>query len=102
MRDQRQISELQFPVFSVDTSPLDTLARARVARHGDAIDFGGVQVTRGDLVVADSDGIVVVPATDVGRVASFVASKHKLEQSARDDLMAGMGIREVWAKYGVF
>lgn len=102
VRDQRQISELKFPVFSVDTSPLDTLARARVARHGETVKFGGVQVKRGDLVVADSDGIVVVPAADVRRVATFVASKHKLEQAARDDLMAGMGIREVWAKYGVF
>lgn len=102
VRDQRQISELKFPVFSSDTSPLDTLARARVARHGDPITFGGVPVSRGDLVVADSDGIVVVPAADVQRVATFVASKHKLEQAARDDLMAGMGIRDVWAKYGVF
>ena len=28
-------------------------------------------------------------------------AKHRLEGSARDDLLAGMSIREVWKKYGV-
>lgn len=102
VRDQRQIAELGFPVFSVSTSPFDTLGRARVARYGHPVDFGGVAVHRGDVVIADSDGIVVVPASEVDQVAAFVANKHTLEQSARDDLMSGMGIRDVWAKYGVF
>jgi len=34
-------------------------------------------------------------------VAEAVITKHRLEGNARADLLAGMGIREVWAKYGV-
>jgi regulator of RNase E activity RraA len=59
-------------------------------------------VRRDDVVVADVDGIVVVPAELAEDVAAFIANKHRLEQAARDDLMAGASIRAVWEKYGVF
>jgi regulator of RNase E activity RraA len=58
-------------------------------------------VRPGDIVVADADGIVVVPLELLGDVADAVATKHRLEGDARADLLAGMGIREVWTKYGV-
>jgi 4-hydroxy-4-methyl-2-oxoglutarate aldolase len=102
IRDVRQIEELGFPVFAAGRSPLDTLARARVAEFGNPIDFAGKRVERGDVVVADADGIVIVPQDLVDEVATFVASKHVLERAARDDLMAGADIRDVWNKYGVF
>lgn len=102
IRDSRQIQELQYPVFASDRSPLDTLARARVDTHGEPVVCGGRTVRRGDVLVADGDGIVVVPRESVDEVAAFIASKHRLEQGARDDLVAGASIREVWEKYGVF
>ena len=102
IRDARQIEELGFPVFASDTSPLDTRARARVAAHGFPLEFAGVVVHRGDLVVADRDGIIFVPADRVREVAELVSKKKPLEQGARDDLIAGMHIHDVWEKYGVF
>jgi 4-hydroxy-4-methyl-2-oxoglutarate aldolase len=102
VRDARQIQELGFPVFATSTSPLDTRARARVDAHGSPVVFAGVPVERGDLVVADVDGVVVVPRTALDAVASLVAKKRPLEQGAREDLVAGMSIRDVWTKYGVF
>lgn len=102
IRDSRQIEELGFPVFAAGRSPLDTLARARVSEFGAPITFAGQRVERGDVVVADADGIVIVPQALIVDVASFVASKHVLERAARDDLMAGANIRDVWATYGVF
>ena len=102
IRDSRQIQELQYPVFASDRSPLDTLARARVDTHGEPVVCGGRTVRRGDVLVADGDGIVVVPRESVDEVAAFIATKHRLEQGARDDLVAGASIREVWEKYGVF
>lgn len=102
VRDAKQIEELGFPVFASDTSPLDTRARARVDAHGSPLVFAGVSVSRGDLVVADVDGVIFVPSTAVDAVASRVAEKKPLEQGARQDLIAGMPIRDVWTKYGVF
>lgn len=102
VRDALQIEELGFPVFATGTSPLDTRARARVENHGTLVEFAGVSVRRGDVVVADRDGVVFVPADRVEEVASLVSKKRPLEQGARDDLIAGMPIHDVWQKYGVF
>jgi regulator of RNase E activity RraA len=102
IRDSRQIQALGYPVFASDRSPLDTLARARVESHGEPVVCGGRTVRRGDVLVADVDGVVVVPLEVVDEVAAFIATKHRLEQGARDDLVGGASIREVWKKYGVF
>lgn len=102
VRDARQIQQLGFATFARGCTPLDTFARAVVSSYGEPADVGGVRVHPGDLVVADVDGIVVVPQAAVNDVAALVKSKRKLEEGARDDLLSGMRIRDVWAKYGVF
>ena len=102
VRDARQIRNLGFPTFARGCTPLDTYARAVVREHGIAADVGGVHVTPGDLVVADVDGIVIVPRPALRDAAMLVKSKRKLEEGARQDLLNGMRIRDVWTKYGVF
>ncbi len=100
-RDAAAIAALGFPTFARGLSPLDTFARAIVTGIGVEARVGGVDVRPGDLVVADFDGIVVVPQEIVEDVAEAVVTKHRLEGNARDDLLAGKSIREVWTKYGV-
>ena len=102
VRDAPQIEALGFPTFARGFSPYDTLGRAAVSSFGESAACGGVTVRRGDVVVADRDGVVVVPAGVVDEVAGSIASKRKLEEGARRDLIAGMRIREVWDKYQVF
>lgn len=102
VRDAAQIEELGYPTFARACSPLDTLGRAKVASFGGTAVCGGVRIARGDLIVADRDGIVAIPAARADEVAEAVAAKRKLEDGARADLLAGMGIREVWDKYQVF
>ncbi len=101
VRDAAAITALGFPTFARGLSPLDTFARAVVTGIDVEARAGGVDVRPGDLVVGDIDGIVVVPQELVAEVADAVVTKHRLEGSARDDLLAGMSIREVWKKYGV-
>jgi 4-hydroxy-4-methyl-2-oxoglutarate aldolase len=100
-RDAAEIRALGFPAFVRGLSPLDTYARATVTGIGVEVVVGGVAVAPGDLVVADVDGIVVVPRGLIAPVAEAVTTKRTLEGSARDDLLAGMPIRDVWLRYGV-
>ncbi|MEO5634943.1 RraA family protein [Gaiella sp.] len=100
-RDAVEIKALGFPTFARGLSPLDTFARAIVTGIDVEARVGGVDVRPGDLVVGDVDGIVVVPQEMVAEVTEAVVTKHRLEGNAREDLLAGMGIREVWVKYGV-
>lgn len=102
VRDALQIEELGFPAFARGCSPLDTLGRAVVTSYGETAVCGGVRVARGDLIVADSDGVVAVPSAFIDDVATAVTDKRRLEDGARADLLNGMSIREVWEKYQVF
>ena len=101
VRDASQITALGFPTFARGLSPLDTFGRAVVTGIGVEAVVGGVEVAPGDLIVGDADGIVSIPRALAADVAEAVATKHRLEGNARDDLLAGLGIREVWEKYGV-
>jgi len=101
VRDAAQIQALGFPAFARGLSPLDTYARAAVTGIDVAARVGGVDVNPGDLVVADIDGIVVIPREIAAEVVESVVTKHRLEGNARADLLAGVGIRDVWTTYGV-
>jgi regulator of RNase E activity RraA len=101
VRDARQIAELGFPVFCRGTSPLDTQGRAKARDVGGPVRCGGVLVSPGDYVVADQDGIVVIPEDARGEVARIVAEKTRGERGARDDLLAGKSLAEVWETWGV-
>jgi regulator of RNase E activity RraA len=101
IRDAAQIEELGFPTFARATSPLDTLGRATVVSFGEQATCGGVVVRRGDVVVGDVDGVVVIPAALVDDVVRAIETKGSLEASARADLLAGLSLREVWDRYEV-
>ena len=58
-------------------------------------------VSPGDLVVADYDGIVVVPAAVVSEAVRLATDKVSRENHSRAELMNGALLREVYEKYGV-
>lgn len=102
VRDTRQLRTMRYPVFSRGASPLDTRARARVSGFGAAVVVGGVGVSPGDFVVADSDGVVVVPVAVVAEVRELITRRERDENGARADLRAGLGLQAVWNKWRVF
>jgi regulator of RNase E activity RraA len=101
VRDAAQIAELGFPVFCRGAHPTDTFGRAEVVADRVPVEVGGVTISAGDVVVADADGIVVVPAAAAPEVAALVADKLSKERGAREDLLAGKTLSEVWETWGV-
>lgn len=63
--------------------------------------LGGVQISTGDLVVADLDGVVAVPAAVVGDVLARALEKAKMERTAHNMLAGGTRMSEVWDRVGV-
>ena len=61
-RDSDKIRALGFPVFAIGSRPIDYRARMEITRADSPVVCGGVLVNPGDLVLADDDGVVVVPA----------------------------------------
>jgi 4-hydroxy-4-methyl-2-oxoglutarate aldolase len=67
VRDVAALARRVFPVFSRGISVRGTV-KASAPSVGGAIRMTGVDVALGDLVVADDDGVVVLPAAEVPRV----------------------------------
>jgi 4-hydroxy-4-methyl-2-oxoglutarate aldolase len=61
VRDLAQIQKIQFPVFSRSVVPSTTLNHYRFAGANIPVTCAGVPVSANDIVVADPDGVVVVP-----------------------------------------
>ncbi len=102
VRDVRQLRELGYPVFADGISPYDTRGRAEVVAHDVSIVCAGVSVRSGDLVVGDDDGVVIVPADLVEPVLAEVVGKVRGEHGAKQDILGGMAVHDVWDKWGVF
>jgi 4-hydroxy-4-methyl-2-oxoglutarate aldolase len=101
VRDVRKIEALGFPVFATGTKPVDSKGRGVVVEYDVPVDCGGALVRPGDLIFADYDGVVVVPASIVDEVVRRATEKATRENQTRDELKEGAYLRDVYNKYGV-
>jgi len=63
VRDLPQIAKIQFPVFSTGVAPSTSVNHYRFAGSNIPIECAGAKVNPNDIIVADQDGVVVVPRT---------------------------------------
>ncbi len=101
VRDVTAMERLSFPVFSMTVSANDSFGRMQVIDSTDPIVCGGVPVRGGDIVMADRDGVVVVPAEVAEEVAALAEGKRRKEAQARTELGAGASAAEVYGRHGV-
>ena len=101
VRDQVKIADLDFDVFAIGGGPADSLGRLSIVEQDEPVEFGGVSVARGDLVVADVDGIVIVPAAAVADVIERALAKASIENQARELLLSGSKLADVWERFRV-
>lgn len=97
----REKIEAFFPVLGRGCRPTDSLGRVSTQAVDVDIDFAGVKVSSGDLVVADMDGVSVVPRAIAGEAIKLAIEKASLENGARDLLLVGGKVADVWEKYRI-
>ncbi|MGV1046979.1 MAG: RraA family protein [Solirubrobacterales bacterium] len=100
-RDVSSLRELDFPVFVAGIQAQDSLGRVEVERANVPIKCAGVEVNPGDLIAADQDGVVVIPAALALEVVDRAESKVAIETEMRADLRHGMSLSEAFAKYRI-
>jgi 4-hydroxy-4-methyl-2-oxoglutarate aldolase len=83
IRDLAEVRELRFPVFARGVIPIPG-AKDVVAPLNEPVRCGGVQVAAGDIVVADEEGIVVVPSARSDQVLSD--ARARLAKEAGESL----------------
>lgn len=101
VRDVRKIEELGFPVFAAGIKPVDSRGRGLVLSYNVPVECGEVLVSPGDLIFADYDGVVAIPAQIVTKVIEMATHRVLRENDSRAELMKGAFLRDVYAKYGV-
>jgi regulator of RNase E activity RraA len=100
-RDTEAIIEMNFPVFCRGIHPSDSLGRVDVLGHNVPIVCGGATVMPGDLILADYDGIVVVPTAIAEKTLEAAEAKVKGENLVRQKLAEGMSVTEAFKRYGI-
>jgi 4-hydroxy-4-methyl-2-oxoglutarate aldolase len=94
-RDSRELVEIGLPIWSLGTCPIgpvaarpreaDALRRALVGEHA---------VEPGDIVVADDDGVLFVPAGEWPEIAATASLIASVERRQADLARAGQRLRD--------
>jgi 4-hydroxy-4-methyl-2-oxoglutarate aldolase len=101
VRDIDKMREMGFPVFATSKNPYDSQNRQRVIDLDVTVEIDGVKFNPGDIVMADEDGIVVIPKEIEEQVMAAALKKVSAENITRDEIKNGMKATEAYLKYGV-
>ena len=98
VRDYVGLVEVGLPLWCTGINPNSPVSQGPGV-VGMAIQLGGVEVDSGDMIVADHDGVVVVPFEQLDAVVSRLQRirelEHVLDQEVNDGLKMPQGIREL-------
>lgn len=101
VRDVTRVLDSGFPVFSRGAIPYDSKGRIDVAGHGAPVAVDGVRIAADDVIVADADGVCVVPQALAPRVLELAADKQAGEGDFRAAVRAGTPVTDAFRAYGV-
>jgi regulator of RNase E activity RraA len=101
VRDVRRMREMAFPCFARGTIVYDSKDRQRVIDLDVPVEIDGVRFCPGDLVIADVDGVVVVPRVVEVNVVRKAWEKVHAENQVRDAIKNGMKAATAFETFGV-
>jgi regulator of RNase E activity RraA len=101
-RDTDLVLEQGFPVWCSFLTPSDIVERWIPDAYGAPIDIGGVTVVTGDWLLADRDGVVVIPKALAEEAVRRTEEVMSTESDMRRALVGGMDPVEAYNTYGKF
>ena len=101
-RDTGLVLEQRFPVWCSFLTPSDIVARWIPDAYGAPVDIGGVTISTGDWLLADRDGVVIVPKAIAEEVVLRTEEVVSTESDMRKALVGGMDPVDAYNTYGRF
>lgn len=98
-RDLDDCIEVDFPVYARGTVVQTARGRIQEEATNVMIQFGGVQVSPGDVVMGDRSGVVLVPWGIVDKVLDKAEELYEKEETMIAEIRAGVPAIEVDSKY---
>jgi regulator of RNase E activity RraA len=100
LRDIEGLREIGFQVFYRDLSPLNAIGRWELRASQQPVTIGAVTIHPGDIVVAEFDGVLVVPEAEAVSVLLKAEEIVEAEGSVRREMRAGVSPVEGLRKHG--
>jgi 4-hydroxy-4-methyl-2-oxoglutarate aldolase len=101
-RDIQAIADERFPVFARFATPIDIVRAWRAEAYEEPIAIGGQQVLPDDMVIADRDGIIMLPGAEVEAVIAAAEAKMATEGDMVKAIRAGVDPQAAYLKHRVF
>ncbi|MFG3224966.1 isocitrate/isopropylmalate family dehydrogenase [Kitasatospora sp. NPDC048194] len=99
-RDIAEIRAAGYPLFSTGATMVSGKNRVQLAATGRDVVIGAVTVRPGDIVVADDNGALVVPAEHAAEVADRAERVERTESAIAGAVDAGLRLDEARRTYG--
>lgn len=99
-RDIDEARDLQFPVYARGVVPMTARGRVMQDSLNQEIQFAGVQVHPGDLVIADGSGVVIIPAEKEQEVVTAAEIIFRKEAEMAAGIRQGVSGLEMLEKLG--
>lgn len=101
VRDIAEMPQIGISVYAQRASPKVNFQHVVTLSTGEPIMCGGVLVTPGDIIVADQDGVIVVPQDRAEEVAQRAHAMHATEQTMQEAIRNGSNLVDAIRTYKI-
>ncbi len=102
-RDVTRIkSEIKLPIYCRFNTPKDVAGRWIVEEMGTSIIIGDIKIYTNDYLIADEDGIVIIPNLIIDKIINKAKKDLNSENKMRKAILDGIDPKEAYLKYGKF
>ncbi|MDC1135203.1 RraA family protein [Alphaproteobacteria bacterium] len=101
-RDADFIRKIGFQTFHRFYTPRDVVGAWSVDEMQTPIKIGDVNIAPGDYVIADIDGVVIIPGAHIATIITSCEEVMNTENQVRTAIRSGVDPKEAYLKYGRF